>query len=149
LAFIGLGSNLGNREEFLRAARSAMTRSPQIDLIERSNIARTTPVDNPNQPEFLNQVVSIETGLSPHALLETLQSIENDLGRLRSVWKGPRTIDLDILLFDGRIIADRDLNIPHPELLNRPFLIRQILEIAPETIDPSSRKRLSTFLPDR
>lgn len=147
VAYIGLGSNLGDREACLGAAREALSRTRGVALVGASSVARTTPVDNTNQPEFLNQVVSVETRMPARSLLACLQAIEDGLGRVRTTWKGPRTIDLDILLYGGRIIRERDLTVPHPALLRRTFLVRQILEIDPETVEPETRRRLSSFLP--
>jgi 2-amino-4-hydroxy-6-hydroxymethyldihydropteridine diphosphokinase len=130
----------------LSNALEAMDRSDGISLRDTSNVLKTKPVDNLDQPDFLNQVASIETSLPPKELLNTLQGIENALGRKRKTWKGPRTIDLDILLYDKMVLEDPDLTIPHPELRNRPFFLRQILEIAPDTVDPVSNRSLSSLL---
>jgi 2-amino-4-hydroxy-6-hydroxymethyldihydropteridine diphosphokinase len=126
-----------------------MAQTRGIDLVAASAVSRTAPVDNRDQPDFLNQVVTIKTRLPPRRLLAALQSIEDRLGRVRSTWKGPRTIDLDILLYGDRIIEERGLAVPHPALLRRDFLIRQILEIDPRAVDPVSRRPLSSFLPGR
>ncbi len=145
-AYIGVGSNLGDRKKYLHAAVKAIARYPGVRLLRTSGISDTKPVDNLRQPDFLNQVVSVETRLQPHELLRILQDIEDSLGRKRIAWKGPRTMDLDILLFDDMVVEDPGLTIPHPELLKRPFLIHQILEIAPDMVDPVSRRSLSSFL---
>lgn len=149
VAYIGAGSNMGDRRKNLSAALEAMDRSREIKLLKTSSVSNTKPVDNPNQPDFLNQVVSIDTSLSPHELLSELQRIENAMGRKRITWKGPRIIDLDILLYGGIILKSPDLTIPHPELLNRSFLIHQIMEIDPDTVDPTSRRFLSSFIDER
>jgi len=146
VVLIGLGSNLGERIRFLDSAVEAIRHVHGIHLLRSSSVYDTEPVDFTDQPRFLNQVVSIETSLAPHSLLSILQSIENRFGRKRTLRKGPRTLDLDILLYDGLVMEDRVLSIPHPELLNRSFFIRQILEIEPETIDPVSKLPLAEFL---
>jgi 2-amino-4-hydroxy-6-hydroxymethyldihydropteridine diphosphokinase len=149
IVYISIGSNLGDRRKYLHSAIEAIGRSHELKLLKSSGVSNTEPVDNLEQPDFLNQVVSVETQLQPHELLKILQDIEDSLGRERTIWKGSRTIDLDILLFDGIVLEDADLTIPHPELLNRPFFIRQILEIAPDIIDPLSQQSLSSFLRGR
>jgi 2-amino-4-hydroxy-6-hydroxymethyldihydropteridine diphosphokinase len=149
IVYISIGSNLGDRRKYLHSAIEAISRSNELKLLKSSGVSNTEPVDNLEQPDFLNQVVSVETQLQPHELLKILQDIEDSLGRERTIWKGSRTIDLDILLFDGIVLKDADLTIPHPELLNRPFFIRQILEIAPDIIDPLSQQSLSSFLRGR
>ncbi len=145
-SFIGIGSNLGDRLWYIRAALKAMEESPGLDVLACSQVADTRPVDNLDQPHFLNQVVSVDTSLSPHGLLTILQAIETNLGRKRTVWKGPRTIDLDILLYGDRVVGHPSLTIPHAQLLNRLFLVRQILEIDPDAVDPASHQTLVSFL---
>lgn len=145
-AFISIGSNLGDRLWYMKAAMKAMEESPGLDVIACSQIADTIPVDNPDQPHFLNQVVSVNTSLSPHGLLRVLQAIETNMGRKRTVWKGPRTIDLDILLYGDRVVGHPDLTIPHAQLLNRSFLVCQVLEIDPDAVDPASHLTLASFL---
>ncbi len=146
VVYIGIGSNLGDPEAYLAAAIHAMEESPGIDVSGISGVYRTRPVDNTNQPDFLNQVVSIGTRLAPRDLLRTLHRIEKRFGRERSTWKGPRTLDLDILLYDDLIVDEPDLRIPHPELLNRPFFMRMVLEIAPDIVEPVSNRPLLSFL---
>jgi 2-amino-4-hydroxy-6-hydroxymethyldihydropteridine diphosphokinase len=149
VVYIGVGSNLGDRRKNLAAALTALRRSSAVKLLKVSSIVNTVPVDNVNQPDFLNQVVSIETTLSPRELLAGLQDIENRLGRERLVWKGPRTIDLDILLYGTLVLNESDLTIPHPELMNRSFFIYQILEIDPDATEPASCLSFSSFVNGR
>ncbi len=145
VVYIGIGSNLGDLEANLAGAINAMEESPGIEVSAVSGVYHTQPVDNKNQPDFLNQVVSIGTRLAPRDLLAALHGIEKRFGRERSIWKGPRTLDLDILLYDDLIVDEPDLRIPHPELLNRPFFMRMVLEIAPDIIEPVSNRPLLSF----
>ncbi len=124
---MSLGSNLGDRAANLAAARD---RLPPIK--RASSIYETEPRDVPNQPWFLNQVIEIETNLFPRQLLAQTQKIERELGRKRTVAKGPRTIDIDILLFGEAVIHAADLEIPHPRLTERRFVLEPLAEIAPE-----------------
>lgn len=146
VVYISIGSNLGDSESMLSGAVDALRRSKGIRVSDLSGIFRTEPVDNVNQPDFLNQVVSIETRLAPRDLLSTLHEIEERFGRKRSSWKGPRTLDLDILLYGDRVVDEPDLRIPHPELLNRPFFMEMVIEIAPDMIEPASNRPLRSFL---
>ena len=127
-AWLALGSNLGDREQYLRASRQALGREG-IALIRASPIAETEPVGVIDQPRFLNQVLEVETLLEPRALLETVKRVEGELGRKARLRWGPREIDIDILRYDERTVDEPGLRIPHPELGNRPFLqslLRQI-----------------------
>jgi 2-amino-4-hydroxy-6-hydroxymethyldihydropteridine diphosphokinase len=128
--FIGLGSNLGNREEHLQKALDTLAEFFEIKA--KSSIYETAPIGYQNQPDFLNMVIKGTTALSPQELLLKLQEVEQKLGRQRSFKNAPRNIDLDILLFDNRMVAQNDLQIPHPELINRQFVLIPLLEIAPE-----------------
>jgi 2-amino-4-hydroxy-6-hydroxymethyldihydropteridine diphosphokinase len=146
VAFIGLGSNLGERQSYLSEAIRRLKQVPGTNIIGLSRVLNTQPVDNTDQPEFLNQVVAVESALSPHEMLAALQAIEDQLGRVRTTWKGPRTIDMDILLFDDLVISVSNLTIPHPRLLRRPFFMRQILEIDPLIVEPVSCRPLEALL---
>jgi 2-amino-4-hydroxy-6-hydroxymethyldihydropteridine diphosphokinase len=120
-AWLALGSNLGDREEYLQATRQALE-GEGIELIRESPVAETEPVGVVDQPRFLNQVLEVETVLEPRALLDTIKRLEAELGRkARQRW-GPREIDIDILRYDERTVNEPGLRIPHPELDNRPFL---------------------------
>jgi len=131
LAYIGLGSNLGNRLSNLQKAKSSLLANPRIKLKAKSSILETKPVDYLPQNFFLNQVLKIKTDYSPLDLLENLQQIEIQMGRTKTISKGPRIIDLDILLYDKIVYNSTDLNIPHPEIMKRKFIIDHILEIDP------------------
>ena len=135
-AYIGLGSNLGDRERNLREAVRRLTAHCPLRVLATSTILETDPVDFLDQPRFMNMVVRIETTLTPHELLHCLKKSERELGRKKTFSKGPRTIDLDILLYDNIILNTEDLTIPHPEIKNREFVMRHLIELDPELVDP-------------
>ncbi len=124
-----MGSNLGDRRGHLRAARQALASLPRTSLVAESSIEETAPLGGMRQPPYLNQMVLLETGLEPRALLEALQQIELNQGRQREERWGPRTLDLDIVRFGDRRVTERDLIIPHPELFNRDFWRRELAEL--------------------
>jgi 2-amino-4-hydroxy-6-hydroxymethyldihydropteridine diphosphokinase len=137
-AFIGLGSNLGDREENLRQALRALDATPGVQVVQASSVYETEPVGGPAQPDFLNAVVEVETVLGPRALLEACMTIERALGRDRSTeqrW-GPRVIDLDVLAMGDLVVTDPDLEIPHPRLAERAFVLVPLAEIAPGVVIP-------------
>ena len=129
-AFVALGSNLGDRAAHLAAARAALARLPATRVVAASAIEETTPLGGMAQPTYLNQMVLLETELDPHRLLAALQRIEQERKRVRTARWGPRTLDLDIVVFGDRRIQDPDLVIPHPELPHRDFWQREISELA-------------------
>lgn len=133
VAHIGVGSNLGNRQKNIDQAFFWMQESG-IKISKRSSVIETEPVGGPPQGKFLNAVIEIETILDPFQLLEILQSIENRLGRVRAVINGPRTIDLDILLYENRTLKTAALTIPHPRMFEREFVLKPLLEIAPSIV---------------
>lgn len=125
---LALGSNLGDRDAYLAAAREALSKAG-VALVRESRVAETEPVGITNQPRFKNQVLEGDTTLEPRALLERVKRIEEELGRqARERW-GPREIDIDILRYDNRTVDEPGLHIPHPELQNRPFLLELIGEL--------------------
>jgi 2-amino-4-hydroxy-6-hydroxymethyldihydropteridine diphosphokinase len=126
---VALGSNLGDRASHLRAAREALGSLPSTALIASSTVEETAPLGGMDQPPYLNQMVLLETSLTPRAMLAALQSIENKRGRRRTQRWGPRTLDLDIVRFGDRHVTEEDLIIPHPELYNRDFWLRELAEI--------------------
>jgi 2-amino-4-hydroxy-6-hydroxymethyldihydropteridine diphosphokinase len=128
-AYIALGSNLGDRDEHLAAARAALAALPRTRLVAESRVAETAPLAGMDQPAYLNQMVLLDTALEPRALLAACQAIERSRGRVRGERWGPRTLDLDIVRYGHRRIADPDLIIPHPELSNRDFWIRELAEL--------------------
>ncbi len=140
VAYIGIGSNLGDRRNQLAMAVNLLAAHRDIRLLRQSSIIETDPVDYLDQPRFLNQVVVVKTVLGPRELLRTLKEAETGLGREKSIPRGPRAIDLDILLYDDIILETDDLSIPHPEITNRPFIMRHLAELDPELIDPVTGK---------
>jgi 2-amino-4-hydroxy-6-hydroxymethyldihydropteridine diphosphokinase len=128
-AYIALGSNLGDRAEHLAAARAALAALPRTRLVAESRVEETAPLAGMEQPAYLNQMVLLETALEPRALLAACQAIERSRGRVRGEHWGPRTLDLDIVRYGHRRIADPDLIIPHPELSNRDFWMRELAEL--------------------
>jgi 2-amino-4-hydroxy-6-hydroxymethyldihydropteridine diphosphokinase len=128
-AYIALGSNLGDRDGHLAAARAALAALPRTRLVAESRVEETAPLAGMEQPPYLNQMVLLETALEPRALLAACQAIERGRGRLRGERWGARTLDLDIVRYGRRRIADPDLIIPHPELSNRDFWMRELAEL--------------------
>ncbi len=142
LTFIGLGSNLGDRESSLRRALEAISNIPDVIILEESSVIETKPFGVTDQPDFLNQVVKIMTGLEPHDLLKQLKKIEILLGRFDTKKWGPRIIDLDILFFDQEIIENEMITIPHPGVSHREFVLKPMVEIASAFIHPVSGKTM-------
>jgi 2-amino-4-hydroxy-6-hydroxymethyldihydropteridine diphosphokinase len=126
--WLALGSNLGDRAGYLQAARAALPEAG-ITVTRASRVAETAPVGIREQPQFLNQVLEVETSLEPRPLLDALKGIERQLGRTARQRWGPREIDIDILRYNGRVVDEPGLHVPHPELENRPFLLDLLEEI--------------------
>jgi 2-amino-4-hydroxy-6-hydroxymethyldihydropteridine diphosphokinase len=125
-AFLGLGSNLGDRRATLRRAVGDL-----VELVAVSPVYETEPVGGPDQGAFLNIVVELDTRRSPHELLELCQQLERDAGRVRAERWGPRTLDVDVLWIDGVTVAEPELTVPHPRLLERNFVMRPLLDLDP------------------
>jgi 2-amino-4-hydroxy-6-hydroxymethyldihydropteridine diphosphokinase len=136
-AFLSLGSNLGDRAALLNTALNRLE-TEGVRIARRSSIHETEPQDYLNQPKFLNIAVQVETNLTPQELLAAIQKIETELGRQRTIPKGPRTIDIDILFYANEIIATPDLEIPHPRLTERRFVLDPLSEIAPDLHHPAT-----------
>ena len=134
--YLSLGSNLGNREGHLRRAIAALPPSG-VQVQQVSSIYETEPVDYLDQPWFLNCVLEAETELEPSALLEALRLIESQLRSQKEFVKGPRKIDLDILLYGNETIATPELQVPHPRMLQRRFVLTPLAELAPELKHPA------------
>jgi 2-amino-4-hydroxy-6-hydroxymethyldihydropteridine diphosphokinase len=129
VAFIGLGSNVGDRHALLARAREGLAPLPMSRLVAASDIEETAPVGLVDQPDFLNQMVAVETELEPHDLLDRLLGIEAREGRSRGTKWGPRTLDLDIVAFERQTVHDDTLIVPHPELPNRKFWQRELAQL--------------------
>ncbi len=138
-AFLSLGSNLGDRAALLNTALNRL-QSEGVHIVRRSSIHETEPQDYLNQPKFLNMAVEIETDLTPQQLLAAIQKIETELGRQRTIPKGPRTIDIDILFYSNLTITTPNLEIPHPRLTERRFVLDPLSEIAPDLRHPVTGK---------
>lgn len=137
-AYVGLGSNLGNRAAFLRGALAALDAEPGVRLMGVSPIYETDPVGVTDQPPFLNQVAELETVLTPDALLTRLLAIERAFGRERRVRWGPRTLDLDLLLYGDARIATERLCVPHPRMTERAFVLVPLADMAPDLVIPGT-----------
>lgn len=138
IAFVGLGGNLGDAVATLRAAVHALAGLPETRLLQASSLYRTPAWGLEQQADFINSVAMLETRLDPRALLEALLAVERDFGRQReaaSRW-GPRTLDLDLLLYGESVIAEPGLHVPHQHLHERAFALVPLLEIAPDILIP-------------
>jgi 2-amino-4-hydroxy-6-hydroxymethyldihydropteridine diphosphokinase len=145
-AFVGLGSNLGEREAMIRAALEELARLPETTLERASSLYDTEPVGETQQPNFLNAVAQIETGLTARQLLWNLLLIEKRLGRVRTRRWGPRSIDLDLLLYGSEVVDEPDLRVPHPELLRRSFVLVPLVELDPLVVHPVTGETLLAHL---
>ena len=144
--FVGLGSNEGDRLELISKAAHAIGAVSGIQLRQMATIIETEPV-GPPQGRYLNTVVELETTISPEALLGALQDIERELGRVKSAQRwGPRPIDLDLLLYDDRILSAPNLLIPHPRLHDRLFVLEPLAQLAPELVHPVLKKTIGELL---
>jgi 2-amino-4-hydroxy-6-hydroxymethyldihydropteridine diphosphokinase len=136
-AYVGLGANLGDRSAMLRAAVEALRREPALTVVAVSSISETDPVDYLDQPPFLNAAVALDTALTPRELLDVLLAIEGRLGRTREGPRfGPRTIDLDLLLYGEEQVDEPGLEVPHPRLHERLFALEPLLELDPALVLP-------------
>jgi 2-amino-4-hydroxy-6-hydroxymethyldihydropteridine diphosphokinase len=140
LCYIGIGSNLGDREKYIENAIEKLKNIEGVEVKRVSNIHETEPVGGPRQGKYLNAAIEIETGLKPRELLAKLQDIEKQLGRKRTVKNASRTIDLDILLYGDNKIDEPDLKIPHPGMREREFVMKPLIEI----MDTSLRGAIAT-----
>ncbi len=143
-AYIGIGSNVGDRKANCRKAIKLLGRAGTVTAV--SSLYYTEPVGYRDQEDFINAAASVQTEQSPEGLLEICQGIEEEMGRKRTIRWGPRTIDLDILLFGNKIVNEQDLVIPHPLMATRKFVLVPLAEIAPDFIHPVLRKPVSVLL---
>ena len=143
--YLGLGSNVGDREEMLQTAINRL-HSPDLRIQRVSSVYETEPQGRRNQRWFLNLVAEARTDLFPRQLLGRIARIEQQLGRRRMLANGPRTIDIDILFFGGFIVETPALTIPHPRLAERRFVLAPMVELAPELRDPVTRRTMSELL---
>lgn len=133
-AFIGLGSNLAEPRGQIVRAFDELGRLPRTSLLSRSSLYRSAPVGYAEQPDFINAVAEIETGLGPHELLDALLDMEHRHGRVREFRNAPRILDLDILLYDSLACHEHGLTLPHPRMHERAFVLQPLQEIAPDCI---------------
>ncbi|NQV17650.1 MAG: 2-amino-4-hydroxy-6-hydroxymethyldihydropteridine diphosphokinase [Armatimonadetes bacterium] len=144
ICYFGLGSNLGNRQEYMLKALSEL--SLKMKILQNSEIIETKPYGNVNQPYFLNCVTKIDTELKPDELLKICTEIENKLGRKRSQKWASRTIDIDILFYGNETFQSDELTIPHPEIQKRRFVLKSLNEICPDLVHPVLNKKISQII---
>lgn len=145
-SFVGLGSNLGEREAMIRAALEELSRLPETTLVRASSLYDTEPVGDVEQPNFLNAVAELDTQLTARQLLWNLMLVEKRLGRVRVQRWGPRTIDLDLLLYGDQVIEEDELRVPHPEMTRRSFVLVPLVELDPGLVHPLSGETMLAHL---
>ncbi len=145
-AYLSIGANLGDATENCLRATDALNRHVACRVLKRSRLYRTEPVGKLDQPDFINLAVEIECAMEPIELLALCQAIELDLGRKEGSRWGPRAIDLDLLLMDGREMDLPELTLPHPRMCERRFVLAPLAEIAPELRHPSAGKTIGELL---
>jgi 2-amino-4-hydroxy-6-hydroxymethyldihydropteridine diphosphokinase len=144
--YLGLGTNLGDREANLRQAIQRLEQIDGIELQEISDLYETSPVGYLDQPPFYNMVIRSTTTLSPRSLLEQVLQVENQLRRVRTIRFGPRSIDIDILLYEDRLVNEEDLQIPHPRMVERGFVLVPLFEIAGDLLIPGTNKTITQWI---
>lgn len=144
-AALGLGSNLGDREGHLRAGIARIEASGRVRVLSRSRVRETAPVGGPPQPPYLNAAILVETDLSPKELLDLAKRVEAAQGREPAPRDHPRTLDVDLLLYENRVVREEGLVIPHPRLLERAFALDPLAEIAPDWVHPVAGKTVASL----
>ncbi|NBW25088.1 MAG: 2-amino-4-hydroxy-6-hydroxymethyldihydropteridine diphosphokinase [Betaproteobacteria bacterium] len=142
LATLGVGANLGDPRTAVRKAIADLARLPDTDMVGISSLYGSAPLDA-DGPDYVNAVVQVRTALSPDALLAALQAIEQKAGRERPYWNAPRTLDLDILLYGAARVDHEHLQIPHPRMWQRAFVVVPLAEIAPDLVNPAQMQAVS------
>ena len=145
-AYLGLGSNVGEREVQLKKAIRILNEKDGIHVTQISPIYETEPVGYVDQPQFLNQCIEIQTSLKPHALLNACLDTEQQLHRVRDIRWGPRTLDVDVLLYGDQVVEEDDLIVPHPRMLDRSFVLIPLNDIASDCIVPLTNKKVGNLV---
>jgi 2-amino-4-hydroxy-6-hydroxymethyldihydropteridine diphosphokinase len=145
IAYLGLGTNIGDRSANLQRALQEMSRAARIFAVSR--VYESAPVGYAEQDVFWNLVARVSTSLAPAELLVRLKAIESSMGRVATFRNGPRLIDIDILFYDDLVVDDDGVAIPHPRALERAFVLRPLLEVGAELVDPRSARPVASFLP--
>lgn len=143
LAYVGLGANLGEREAALRNALTALGQCPGTRVLRVSPLYGSAPVDA-GGPDYLNAVAEVATTLTPEALLQAMQAIEQSAGRERPYRNAPRTLDLDILWFGDQVIDSPDLTVPHPRMAERAFVLRPLADLVPERVSAAALQAVAS-----
>lgn len=146
LAYIALGSNLGDRLDHLQSGLNCLQMHPQLELVAVSSVYETEPQGYTQQPTFLNAVCSVRSILPASELLATMQEIENEHQRQRHIHWGPRTLDLDLLLYGNQFFDNDSLVVPHPHMIDRTFVLVPLCQIAPQLRDPLNNRLYSDYL---
>jgi 2-amino-4-hydroxy-6-hydroxymethyldihydropteridine diphosphokinase len=144
--FLGLGSNLQNRKGLLYQAIEHIKNLPETKLLQESSLIETKAEGNPNQPDFINCVIEIETEFQPEELMNACLEIEKKMGRIRKKKWEPRLIDIDILLFEDGCLKSEKVTIPHPLCHKRRFVLQSLVEICPECVHPIQNKSMKELL---
>ncbi len=147
LVYLGLGSNLGDRAGYLRAALNLLVVSSDVVIEAVSSLYETEPMEIAEQPAFLNAVAAVRTQLSPEALLRLVKETERAVGRIERIRFGPREVDVDILLYGDLVLMSDELTIPHPCLMGRAFALVPLAELAPEIVLPGPAVSIASLIP--
>ena len=145
-AWVGIGSNIGDRLDYIRRALGAISELPNTGLVAVSSVYDTVPVGAIGQPRFLNAVAGLSTEIPPLELLRSLLAIEEECGRVRTAVWGPRTLDLDLLLYDEIVVHTAELTLPHPRARGRAFVLVPLAEIAPDLVFPGETESVSRWV---